>query len=240
MDPFLHHKANNLNNNPGWILLWTGLFALAMGYMESAVVVYLRTIFYPEGFSFPLKALSPEIGITEIIREAATIIMLVCTGVIAAKKPVIRFAYFIYAFAIWDIFYYLFLYLLIGWPSSLLEWDILFLIPVAWTGPVIAPVINSLTMILLAGSIIRAEHLTGNPKLTGREWITLIVGSVVTIVAYTHDYLKYLIRTQATPEFGLPSADYIPQDFNWWLFSLGELLFFATLFSFYRRMRLKH
>jgi membrane protein implicated in regulation of membrane protease activity len=63
-------------------------------------------------------------------------------------------------FAIWDIFYYIFLWLLIGWPESFFTWDILFLLPVTWVGPVLAPVINSLTMIVLAGLILLADRKT--------------------------------------------------------------------------------
>ncbi|MBK6833902.1 MAG: hypothetical protein IPG89_06345 [Bacteroidetes bacterium] len=65
--------------------------------------------------------------------------MLVGAGIIAGKTRLTRFAYFIIAFAIWDIFYYVFLYVLLQWPESLFTWDILFLVPVPWTGPVIAP-----------------------------------------------------------------------------------------------------
>ncbi|MDP1623691.1 MAG: hypothetical protein Q8M08_15300 [Bacteroidales bacterium] len=230
---------DSVNTSLGWIMLWVGIFAVSMGFLESAVVVYLRTIFYPEGFSFPLKALTREIGITELLREAATIIMLVIIGVVSAKKFIIRFALFIYAFAIWDIFYYVFLYILIGWPSSLLEWDILFLIPVTWTGPVISPVINSLTMILLAGSIVYAERRTGNAKITVKEWLLLILGSLVTIVAYTLDYVQFMLHDHTTSLVANPSMNYIPQFFNWWLFATGELFFVTAILSFWRRTNRK-
>ncbi|MBL7138880.1 MAG: hypothetical protein ISS17_08905, partial [Bacteroidales bacterium] len=133
------------------------LFAIAMGFLESAVVVYLRAIYYPEGFAFPLKIIEGPVATTEILREAATLIMLITVAILAARRWIIRFAWFIYIFAIWDIFYYIFLWLLLGWPESLLTWDILFLIPTTWVGPVLAPVINSLTMIALAGVMIRAD-----------------------------------------------------------------------------------
>ena len=136
------------------------LFAVAMGFLESAVVVYLRELYYPEGFSFPLTNLADHILITELFREIATMVMLVTVSMLAARKWNIRFAWFIYMFAIWDIFYYIFLWLLIGWPESLLTWDILFMIPTTWVGPVIAPVINSLTMILLASLILLADRWT--------------------------------------------------------------------------------
>ena len=125
-------------------------FSIAMGYLESAVVVYLRTIYYPTGFHFPLVALDTPTGIIEIIREAATIIMLTMIAFIAAKTKTQRFAYFIFCFAVWDIFYYVFLKIETGWPASIFDYDILFLIPVPWTGPVLAPCLVSLTMILFS------------------------------------------------------------------------------------------
>jgi hypothetical protein len=226
---------NNTNKTFGPMLFWVGLFALAMGYLESAVVVYLRAVWYPEGFSFPLKALSAQIAITELFREAATIIMLISIGCIAVKKPIVRFAFFIYAFAIWDIFYYLFLYFLVGWPSTLLEWDLLFLIPVAWIGPVIAPVINSITMIALAFSIFYAETRRRKSNLSAFEWTLLIIGSVITIISYTIDYIVYLVNAAPASGLRLAGLNYIPVHFNWWLFATGELLFFAALLSYWQQ-----
>jgi hypothetical protein len=228
---------NNETTMP-WTLLYVGLFALAMGYLESAVVVYLRALYYPDGFLFPMKMLDNQIAITELFREAATIVMLISVGVLASRKPVIRFAFFIYAFAIWDIFYYVFLWLLIGWPSSLLEWDLLFLIPVAWIGPVIAPVINSMTMIALACLIIFSDAQTGKPNLKSFEWGLLIVGSIVTIVSYTIDYTLYLVHFVPASDMLNAGLQYIPMHFNWWLFALGEILFFYALLTYWKRTNL--
>ncbi|PIV62402.1 MAG: hypothetical protein COS14_02175, partial [Bacteroidetes bacterium CG02_land_8_20_14_3_00_31_25] len=131
-------------------LLWLTLFSIAMGLLESAVVIYLRELYYPDGFVFPLQIVSRTVAITEFFRELATLIMLMAVGYLTGKNLNQRFACFIYSFAIWDIFYYVFLYFIIGWPSSFLTWDVLFLLPTMWTGPVIAPIITSLNMILLA------------------------------------------------------------------------------------------
>ena len=95
--------------------------AAAMAFLESSVVVYLRVLYYPEGFSFPLKVINQDILVTEVFREAATIIILFTIGLIATKSLIARFAVFIYAFAIWDIFYYIYLICLIGWPISFLH-----------------------------------------------------------------------------------------------------------------------
>ena len=131
-------------------LLIISLFSVAMGFLESAVVVYLRDILYPGGFDFPLSPIPVDLAVTELLREVATLVMLVTIGILVSNRFSTGFAWFIYSFAIWDIFYYVFLKLLLGWPESLFTWDVLFLIPTTWTGPVLSPVLVSLSMILLA------------------------------------------------------------------------------------------
>jgi len=219
------------------ILTWVGLFAIAMGYLESAVVVYLREIYYPEGFAFPLKMMSIDVAVTELFRELATLIMLVSIGIIAGRSKLEKFGIFIYAFGIWDIFYYVFLYALLGWPESLFTWDILFLLPTTWVGPVIAPVINALTMVIFGGMI---WHFQSNGKLMPvkyKHWILLILGSLIVIWAYIEDYVNYLSQYFSVKEIFYPedagllmeyATRYIPQDFNWWFFWIGQgLIMFA-------------
>ncbi|MHB1922742.1 MAG: hypothetical protein ACYCOO_10955, partial [Chitinophagaceae bacterium] len=134
---------------------WWGLtlFSVAMGYLETTVVVYLRLIFYPHGFHFPLVALSGQVAGIEILRESATLVMLICIGGLVGKNALQRLGVFMYCFGVWDITYYIFLKLLLGWPSSWNTWDILFLIPVPWVGPVWAPCILSMTLIFFASLI---------------------------------------------------------------------------------------
>jgi hypothetical protein len=111
------------------------LFAIAMAWVESAVVFYLRTMidriepYQPN----PL----PEFGgleKAELTRELATLVMLAAVGWLAGRNWRSRMGYFLVAFGVWDIFYYVFLKVLTGWPRSLLDWDILFLIPLPWWG----------------------------------------------------------------------------------------------------------
>jgi len=231
-----------------YLLLWIGIFAVAMGFLESAVVVYLRAIYYPEGFAFPLRALDPGIVITEVLREAATMIMLITIAMITFKQAISRFAVFIYAFAIWDILYYIFLYLLLKWPPTLLTWDILFLIPVTWVGPVLAPVINSMTMIFLA--IIIVYYKTKNMlfRLTWVEWFFLLMGSAVFIFSYTQPYLQYLLskynfsdllHLNRNKEYLDYTCRFIPVKFSWILFCLGEILVFYSIFHMINRMKQK-
>jgi hypothetical protein len=222
-------------------LTYLTIFSIAMGYLECAVVVYLRRIFYPEGFEFPLKMIDPGIGITEIIREAATLVMLAGAGVLAGRTRTEKFGFFLYCFAIWDIFYYVFLKMLLDWPQSFLTWDILFLIPITWEGPVIGPVINSLTMIIFAWMISYFSDKNPRTKIILQEWTLLILGSLVMILAYTWDYIKFINVRFEMADFFVPSKQsamieratgYIPQSFPWWLFILGELFLISALLLF--------
>ncbi len=133
-------------------------FAVAFAWVESSVVVYLREIYYPEGFTFPLKAISQPHVVVELVREFATIIMLLTVGILAGRSRWERFAHFAIAFGVWDIFYYVWLLVAIAWPSSLLELDILFLLPLPWIGPVIAPVLISLLLIAAGCMIVQVER----------------------------------------------------------------------------------
>ena len=226
------------------LILLVSIYAIAMAFMESAVVVYLREIYYPDGFSFPLVAFWGKVAITELFRELATMVMLLAVALIAARRRTEIFAWFIYSFAVWDIFYYIFLKVLLGWPSSLLTWDILFLIPTTWTGPVIAPVINSLTMILLALVIIYYSRKGMKASLRPGEWILLIIGSLITIFSYIMDYagfmmeeftLSSLLFTPGKEEIMNRATAYVPRSFNWYLFGLGELMFLLSIALFNRR-----
>ncbi|UCD35891.1 MAG: hypothetical protein JSU90_03395, partial [Nitrospiraceae bacterium] len=118
-------SINNLLSRLTWLIL----FSIAMAFVESAVVVYLRAIFYPEGFSFPLSIGTDEKILVEVVREVATIVMLLSIAGLAAHRLWERFACFMICFGIWDVFYYVWLKVLLDWPSSLFEWDVLFLIP---------------------------------------------------------------------------------------------------------------
>src|SRR6266576_2064338 len=110
--------------------LWVGVYAIAMAAVESAVVVYLRALH--EGaapasvlqYQLPMRLLSIEAG-----REAATLVMLITVAVLASRNAWEGLLYFALAFGLWDIFYYVWLWVFIGWPPSLFTWDVLFLIP---------------------------------------------------------------------------------------------------------------
>jgi hypothetical protein len=221
-------------------LLWISLFAIAMGFLETSVVVYLRALYYPKGFDFPLTVIPNNIAVTEFWREFATIIMLVGAGIIAGKTKLSRFACFIMAFAIWDIFYYVFLYVLIEWPQSLFTWDILFLIPCPWTGPVIAPCLVAAGMILLGWMIIYYEEKNGKVRINYKQWTLLIGGVCIIIFSFMWDYIS-LTWGASADVWTLFSKNnlfeelktYMPAQFNWLLFFAGLACSAAGMLSCY-------
>lgn len=220
-------------------LIWVFLFSLAMGMLESAVVVYLRQLYYPDGFSFPLKIMNHRIMQTEILREAATLIMLVAIGILAGRSRTEKFGYFIYSFAVWDIFYYVFLKLLLNWPESWLTWDILFLLPTTWVGPVISPLLLSLLMIVLGISISWVTDKNQQSTLDWKTWTLLILGSLVTIVSFTLEYVGHLLSEFTFSQVVIPTNElveyaltFVPQKFPWVVFWLGFSLIVSGIVLF--------
>lgn len=218
-------------------------FAIAMGFLEAAVVVYMREILYPEGFRFPLSPIPVSLALTELFREVATLVMLVSIGILAARKFSTGFAWFIYSFAIWDIFYYVFLKAVLGWPESLMTWDVLFLIPTTWTGPVLTPVLISLTMILFAGLILYRDERGLESRIPGKIWAGLIAGSLLIIFAWILDYSRHMLTHFSlmemlqvkNPEVLRIATLYEPGHFPWGLFCLGEVLILASMAWYFKR-----
>ena len=207
-------------------------FAIAMGFLEAVVVVYLREIYYPDGFDFPLTMIEPRIFRIELVRELTTLVMLVSIGLLAGKSKNEKFALFLFTFGVWDIFYYLGLKLFLNWPASLHTWDILFLIPVTWIGPVLAPVICSLTMIVLGTGISWIES-KGRQLTFGRTaWMAILSGAFLIFISFIEDYSLLLYDTgffsgkllPTEPGFVDAITTYVPESFNWFLFGFGELL----------------
>ncbi|HUX84450.1 MAG TPA: hypothetical protein VMV20_04415 [Chitinophagaceae bacterium] len=214
-------------------LLGLALFSTAMGYLESAVVIYLRQLYYPSGFSFPLTPIPPHVAVVEFFREIATLIMLAGIGWFAGKNRPQRFAYFLFCFGIWDISYYVFLKLLLGWPASVFTWDILFLVPLPWVGPVLAPCIVSLTMILYTLALSWLHHHEPGIGLWRKERIAVWIGSLILIISFLWDYLRYLVNHWSAGIVWRPGSDqalfrglgsFKPDWFNWGIFWIGELL----------------
>jgi len=196
-------------------LLYLTLFGIAFAFIESAVVVYLRSIYYPNGFHFPIQMIPGTIGMTEVAREAATIVVLASIAHLSGREVNDRFGWFLYLFAIWDIFYYFWLYIILGWPPTLLTWDILFLIPVPWIGPVIAPILVSLAMAVF-GIILVAKTRQGKIlRFYWWEWGLEALAGLLIILSFSIDWK--LATTQGPPE-----------NFRWGLFLVGYLLGIIT------------
>ena len=200
-----------------WLLVV--LYAAAMAWVESAVVFYLRTMIdriepHQPG-PFPLLH---GFGWVELVREAATIVMLLTVSVLAGRNGRTRIGYFVIAFGVWDIFYYIFLKMMCGWPHSLLDWDILFLLPIPWWGPVLAPVLISLLMIFW-GTLASQFESTPAPAFSNwRVWILNFAG--ITLALYV-----FMADTLAAAPRGLEAiCNVLPEKFKWSLFCVAWFL----------------
>lgn len=165
------------------------IFGIAFAYIEAAVVVYLRTIFYPAGFTFPLTefgtdALWRQHLLTEIGREAASMVLISTAAWLFGRNLRQRFAFLATIFAVWDIFYYIWLKALIDWPCSITEWDILFLIPTFWAGPFLAPVLISLTLLVFAIIILRRDSVARPIHAALIDWFGFSLAGLVVVVSF--------------------------------------------------------
>ncbi len=223
------------------------IFGIAMGFLEAAVVVYLRQLYYPEGFAFPLKLMAWEGLPIEYLREISTVVMLFSISAVAGKNFYERFAYFFFCFGIWDIFYYIWLKVLLNWPPSLLTWDILFLIPVVWVGPVLAPLICAITMIIIAGCILFFQQKGYPVRINLLDWVLLFLGAFIIFSTFIWDYTKIIIQggfisrlsaAGTDPDFKKEVSQYIPTFYKWPLFVIGEILILYFLVIFCKRTKL--
>ena len=191
-------------------LFWLAVWGVAFGYIEAAVVIYLRRIYYPDGFAFPVVIIEPGIAVVELIREAVTLMFMWAVAALTYRTFQGRVAVYMILFGIWDIFYYIFLKILLNWPGSLATWDILFLLPLPWVGPVWAPLLVSMGLIY-AGIVILWRDKKGTPMiLDKRFWMLEITAGAVIV-------LSFLIPGQVV----LKEA--VPTHFPWYLFLAGYL-----------------
>ena len=181
-------------------LIWLTTYTVAMAYLESAVVVYMRALYYPDGFSLPLVLLEPHIAIIEVGREVATLVMLLGVTALMSADRWEWFLVFCFSFGIWDIFYYIWLWVFLRWPPSLLTWDILFLIPVPWIGPVLAPVLVSGA--LVAGSLLFLRFkMQGIPiRFPARLWTLAVLGGLLVLASFMLDF-QIVLRQMEPPPF---------------------------------------
>lgn len=133
-------------------LIFLSLYSIGMAYVEAMVVVYLRRLISFQDLStLPISDIEVllrdnHIYFEEQTREAATILMLIAVALLSGRNLKEKIASFLWCFALWDIFYYLFLLIWTGWPQSLMDMDVLFLIPAPWVSPILLPITISIIM----------------------------------------------------------------------------------------------
>lgn len=202
------------------------VFAIAMGYVESAVVVDLRAALgQPAAPTFPLQladAATGHLAWIEVGREAATIVMLACIGLLLGRRGWEWLAWMAVAFGVWDIAYYGWLAVFIGWPTYPLDMDLLFLIPVPWVGPVWAPVAVSVALVVVGLAAARRYALGLDPVVRGRHVAGGLVGGALVLASFMLDAPGILAGAQPGP-------------FAWPVFLAGMVV--ATAFAWDLRRR---
>ena len=204
-------------------LIFLTLFALAMAYVEAALVVHLRQLYYPDNVQaiFPLQLLSHHDLAIELFRELATIIMLVTVALLAERDNGRRFAAFVYCFGAWDLGYYAFLKILIDWPQAWLEWDVLFLIPWPWFGPWITPAAIALLFVSWGAWILLSQY---QPRFNRLSASLFVAGAILGLAAFL------LPAATLLPQGETAFQGYIPDDFAWSLYLPGLLGMAVGLF----------
>lgn len=196
-------------------LLWLAIFAVAMAYVESSVVVYLRALYYPHGFDFPLAVMPAGMVAIEIGREAATLLMLLGVAAVASADRWEWFLAFCVSFGVWDIFYYAWLWVFVRWPPSLLTWDVLFLIPVPWICPVLAPVLVSVALVGESVVMWRLKARGARLGFSALVWTLAVTGGLLVLASFTIDF-QAAVRQMKPPPY------------HWGLFATGLGLSFTA------------
>jgi hypothetical protein len=195
------------------------LYAVAMAWVEAAAVYYLRSLIDRiEPYQPCPLPIAGGFGKAELIREIATLIMLFMVGWLAGATWRARLGYSVVAFGIWDIFYYVFLRVMTGWPKSLFDWDILFLIPLPWWGPVWAPTSIALLMIVWGTFMTKVERFRDS---IGFQWKCLALGGIGAALAL-FTFMADAIRTADQGTEALRNM--LPVRFDWPLFGIALAL----------------
>ncbi len=197
---------------------WVGSFAVAMAYTEAATVVYIRHIYGISDLILDNTPFDPVIAPIEFGRELATLIMLLAVGWVVGKSRQTRISFIFFAFGIWDIFYYIWLKIFIGWPNSLFSPDILFLIPLPWWGPVIAPILIACLMVVGGILVVIGEDKGFAIKLSLINWITLFGGLLIMLYSFMKDAITIMPANVET------LAQLRPTAFNWPIYIFGLVL----------------
>jgi hypothetical protein len=199
-------------------------FATGMAWVEAACVYYLRVLvdrvqpYQPD--PLPLRG---SLGEVELVREGATLLMLAMTGMLAGRTWRARLGYAALAFGSWDVLYYVFLRIMSGWPASLFDWDILFLLPLPWWGPVIAPVCIASLMIVWGTLVTQWPDRSPATHVARASWGASGAGILLALGVFMGDAIR------ASPE-GLETVRHVlPTTFNWPAFGAALLLMATPL-----------
>lgn len=196
-------------------IFWVSVFSIAMAYLEAAVVVYLRRVYGITDLILQVPPFDKQIAVIEVGRELTTLVMLLCIGWIAGETFQSRVGFTFITFGLWDIFYYIWLRVFIGWPQSIFEPDLLFLIPLPWWGPVLSPVLIALLMV--TGGIIAVIKTAKKQALhlDTWVWVCLITGVLILLYTFMADALIALPADVST------LSGIKPSQFNWPIYFLG-------------------
>src|SRR4249920_103864 len=213
-----------------WLLVV--VFAAGMAWVEAACVYYLRAMVDRlEPYQANPLPMHGVLGPVELVREAATLVMLLAVGGIAGRTRTTRLGYTAIAFGIWDIFYYVFLKIIYDWPKSLFDWDILFLIPLPWWGPVIAPVSIALLMIAWGTATTQVADRSRTSSPPWIVWGSGAIGIVVALYVFMADALRTIDQGQDAIRQVLPTS------FDWMWFSVALVLMAVPVAQFGWRTR---
>jgi hypothetical protein len=215
----------SVTDKPDWSRWWmVVIYAAAMAWVESAVVFYLRTMIdrIEPYQSDPLPIVGGFASV-ELPREFATMVMLFAVGFLAGRTWRARFGYAVIAFGVWDIFYYVFLKIICGWPHSLLDWDVLFLLPMPWWGPVLAPVLISLLMILWGTFASQFERKHPAALSNWHPWFLNFTGVALALYVFMADSITAAHHSLEAIRTVLPGR------FNWPLFCAALALMSAPV-----------
>ena len=195
-----------------------------MAWVEAAVVVYLRRLYYPDDplALFPMRIWRTSDLVVEIGREAATIVMILAVSLLAVSGKTRRTAAFLFVFGLWDLFYYLWLKLALGWPVSWGDWDILFLIPWAWLAPWFTPAVAALLFALWGGGVLARETHAPVPRQAS---LLALSGLTLMLASFLEPALPLLGQS---PE---AATRFVPSRFLWALYLPGAALLAAGLFA---------
>jgi hypothetical protein len=198
-------------------------FAIAMAWVEAASVFYIRALVDRiEPYQVNPLPINDTLGYVDLWREASTLVMIATLGVLAGRTWHRRAGYAAIAFGTWDIFYYVFLRIMSGWPRTLLDWDILFLLPLPWWGPVLAPVSIALVMILWGTLATQSDDAATTARWS---WALAFVGIALALAVFMIDAWR------ALPDGREAVLRVLPTTFNWSLFWVALLLMASPALS---------